>query len=71
MVRVTVTPERLRADVARRLRPAVRGMSQVGFDALVARIVAVELKFGARRLTPGHPSGPTPAVPPPARQPGV
>jgi hypothetical protein len=66
MVRVTVTPERLRADIARRLRPAVRGMSQVGFDALVARIVAVELKSDARGLTPAH----SPAVPPPAPQPG-
>jgi hypothetical protein len=42
-------------------------MPQAEFDALVARIVAVELQYDARRLTPGH----TPAVPRPARELGV
>lgn len=65
--RVSVTPAQLRADVARRLRPAVPGMPQAEFDALVERIVAVELKYDARRLT----SSVTSASPAVARPPGV
>ncbi len=65
MTRGFVTAEQLRADVARRLRPAAPGMPAAEFDALVERIVAVELKYDARRLTPGG----TPAVAPPAQQP--
>ena len=53
MSRVFATAEQVRADVARRVRPAVPTMPHVEFDALVDRIVAVELKYDARRRTPG------------------
>ena len=54
------TAEQLRADVSRRLRPAVPGMPAEEFDALVRRIVAVELKYDPYRVGPG-------AVPPAGR----
>lgn len=48
MLRPICTPDDLRVDVARRLRPACASMTTPEFDALVERIVEVEVRFRAR-----------------------
>lgn len=42
--------DRMKADIARRLRPVCARMPEPEFDALVERIAAINIKYDARRI---------------------
>lgn len=42
--------DRMKADIARRLRPVCASMPQQEFDELVERIATINIKYDARRI---------------------